>query len=471
MTPVVLPALAQDPAPASSTLRAAGIALALAFAGVLFAAVARVPFLSEDYTVLAASAAMTVRDCFDITRPPLRPLHDLFFLALERSGLAPWQARLPGFALYLFTAALVWRLAALVGCSPPRRLAAMALFLAFPAAVSVTWVAAVSTLGKTTFMLLALCALLAQLRQPSAARGACAVAAFVIALGWHQASVALTGVLAAVVLGAPAVRRRAARDPWMWAVALLGVGYVVLLVCLSPEQRHHGIKQVGAVLANVPRAMLAFAPEPARLLAIAGLRGMHGIAGFVAAGLLLGVVCLVGLWAWRRAHGVLRGLLVGVVFDLMLPVLVTGFVVRYAGFGSALVAVVLVACARTRLATIAVAALGLSWALAHVREVRDVRAAGAVVDAIVTATEKARASLGAEPTLHIVDPPGLIGPERDVPVFNWGLTAALRRAGLGERYRVVRTVDYVTSSDVEKVPAAVAASLAPRVDWASALPR
>jgi len=450
---------------AGSGPRRLAIALTVAVVGAHYAAVADLPFLSEDYTVLAAAASMDVGACFELSRPPLRPLHDLFFLALQRGDLAPWLARVPGYFMYVLCAALVWRLAAMLGAAPRRQLAALALFLAYPAAVSLSWVAAVSTLGRTTFLLLALCALLTHLRQPRATTGATAVASFVLALAWHQAALAFAAWALALPACDRSLRRRAWTDPWVWSIALVAIGYAALLAMLSPSERHHGVKQLGAILANVPRAALAFAPEQARWIAIDGLRGKLDLFGVAFAVALLGATLWAAAWVWRHTQTLARALLICVGCDFILPVLVTGFVMRYAGLGSALVAVVLATCARTRVAIGAISLLGLTWALAHARELRDVRTAGATVDAIVHATDVARQAAGPDALLHIIDPPGFIGRERDVPVFNWGLTQALRRSGLGERYWVVRTVDYVTSSDIEKVTPAAAAALTPSVDW------
>ena len=46
-----------------------------------------------------------------------------------------------------------------------------------------------------------------------------------------------------------------------------------------------------------------------------------------------------------------------------------------------------------------------------------------------------------------------------MPLWNWGLERALARRGVAGPIRCVRTVDYLTRTDVERIDAAAAARL------------
>ena len=145
----------------------------------------------------------------------------------------------------------------------------------------------------------------------------------------------------------------------------------------------------------------------------------------------------------------------------MPPVLTAGFVVRYAYFAAPLVAIALLLAAKpNRRWAIGLSLLGVAWLYDHAVDTAEVRLGGQLGLDVVAAAKAVRSEVGPEVQVALLDPPGEVGAERDVPVFNWGLPRALVRNGIAGPWQFVRTRSYVTTSDVELVDAAQLARLA-----------
>jgi len=447
--------------PASRRLRSLGVA-AFVLLHVLHVAggLARLPFLSEDWNHLEVAASeRSVADALDPAREPLRPLQHLFFHTLARSVAPdPGRARIPALLLFLGSCALVFALAR--GLGAPRRgaFAAAALFALFPCVEAYAWVAAISGPLRVFFLLAALTAFVSRERRPTRAKGATLVAATIGALLAHESAVLLPLLcLSWVVAGAEGLRDARARvaalirDPWFAASAALALIWAAY-VALRPE-RHHALRGLEGLPANVVKAAFALFPEIVRVVAVAGFRGSGGTPGFVCAGILfLGVAALVVLLLVRGSRST-RFVVLAVLADAALPVLSTGYVQRYALLSGALAACAIgTAFGRrpTHLGFAAIVLLALAWSTDARGDLEDhVRAAGA--QSIVL--ESARSARDAAPgrPIALVDLPDLVGTERELPLFNWGLRQWFAHERLEGPWLFWRTRAYRTSTDVELV--------------------
>jgi hypothetical protein len=306
-------------------------------------------------------------------------------------------------------------------------------------------------------------------RRGNARAGWWLCAAFLVGLGFHQSTI-LAPLMAALGLWflAPGnARQRLStvlahlRAPAAWCLIALALGYVVYLQGFH-ERSYHRLVQPGAVLANVAKASLALAPEDLRVPLLEALRdgrlGPTAVAGAV-------IVVLWGLlaWAWWRATPAIRWLLLLIPLDLLLPVLTTGFVTRYAYLAAGLSAVaVALACAgvapggagRTRWAW--ALALLLVWGRDQWIDVAELRDAGRLTDRLLEQADAARTALPPERTLVLIDSPDHAGRERDLPVFNWGLHIALARRGVTLPCLLLRVTPCWTSSDHQAISEAQA---------------
>jgi len=462
-------------APARSGVTALTCAtlLALLGAALLYAPVARLPFFSESYTGLALAGGFDgIADAFDPELVPERPLqHAYFYLLLVCGADRPEVARLVTYGLHLLSCLLVWRLARQLGTSHPTALLPPALFLCFPSVKGLAWVAAVSGPGRALCLLAGLSCLLDHLRRPRLATGVGLFLAQLVGLGFHQSALVLAPLcvlfVAATVRaggGGPRAIARRLGHGWILAALALAVAYGVYVGFLRPR-RYHGMVQAGAILANGVKASLALVPEWLRHPAVEGLRGHQGQLGFVQGGALVvaaGLAYLAGLW---RGTGAQRALLSGIALDLTLPVLTTGFVLRYAYLSSALLALALgLAVERARgsrrsLTLALTVLLGLLWARDHVVDIAEQREAGRAVEMVLEAAARARQAAGPGVEIALVDAPDMWGLEDDIPVFNWGLAIALERRGVCGPWRLLRVDPCWTSSDHEEVDAAVVEGL------------
>ena len=435
-----------------SARRAAWVAI-LGWVAVQYLLVGGLPLFSEDYSHGARVAALDgVWQCFSHEITPPRPfLHLLLYAGIHWWEQNPWLLRLPGFACEVLAILGLARLVAAGGGTQVQALGAAALFAAFPVLKGVFWPAAIGGPGRVAFSLWALAWFATRKRSWWA--GPASVACLALALLCHQSAVLIVPMLGLWIV---LVERdwRALADRWLCAHAVVAAGFT--LWAASVPDVHSGVVAGGAVAANVVKAACALLPEDLRFLIVEGFRRQHGAAGFVLAALLFSAHALVLLMAFWRGRALVRFVLLAGALDLLLPILKTGFSLRYASFAAALACTVLVRAGRARWLVLL---LGACWLFDSMRALHDVRAAGAEISRILQVTATAARSVAPDRLLVLANPPGMWGRERDLPVCNWGLGEALRREGVTRRVRLVRTIDYLTTSDVERVPAAALAEL------------
>ncbi|MFO1012068.1 MAG: hypothetical protein U1F29_18565, partial [Planctomycetota bacterium] len=368
----------------------ARLVLALAVVVLAWTGVKDAPFLSEDWTHLAeARGDAGWWSAFDLAREPLRPLQHLVFHVLASSGAPdPVSARALSFAMHVAACALVFFLAlellrGVAKDDAERTRAASGAALLFALAPNVkglAWTAAISTPARAVFLLAALLAFARALRTGSRGARAAFVACFLLALLAHESAIVLPALCVAWAVCAPspsstpstpstgstrAAKRstpparaadelapaaglRAAFDravaalkrPELALVVLAALLYVVYSAFLRPE-RHHGLKSLDSLPANVVKASLALVPELVRANVVEFLRAHPGAGGLAGAGLLFAVLGALAAWILVRGNALARFALVAVALDLVLPVLSTGFTQRYAYFGSACAALAL----------------------------------------------------------------------------------------------------------------------------------
>lgn len=423
------------------------------------------PFLSEDWTHLAAARADAGwTSAFDLAREPLRPLQHLFFHVLARFDHPdPAAARAVSFGLHALACALVFALAIELRTGARAASAAALLFALAPSVKGLAWSASISTPGRAVFVLAGLWCFARALRTGSKPAGAGLLACFLLALGFHESAIvlpvlcvawaALAGERAAPVRDRAKAALTALRMPELATLCIATLAYVTYLALLRPE-RHHGLKSLAALPANAVKASLALFPEVVRANTVELLRAHPG-----AVGLAAGVVLLLalGALAWcvlARGDRIARFAVLAVAIDLLLPTIGAGFVQRYAYLGMAFAALALGAwAARTdRVPSLLfVIVVGCAWASDGLNDAREYADAGKRATRIVEAACALRARTPETVVVAIVDPPDVLGSERDVPVFNWGLAQALERAGCDRGFVLWRTRPYATSTDVELV--------------------
>lgn len=437
------------------------VALAIAAFVVTFVRVGGTPFTSEDWTQIADNGRIgSFLGAIDPSREPLRPFQHAFLWCVAHAGLdpagdvLPWLAHAVGFALHATAALLLYRLARLAGLAATPAAVAVALFVAFPNVKSLAWTAAVGNPARVCFELGAFVAFARHVRAPSWRTGLAGIVLHVLATSGHESAMLFPALLVAWILCVEgetlragfARAWRAARDPWVLLLVATCAAHVVHLA--TRAQRHHRVKSLDALPANVVKAATSLLPEFARDGIVDGFRG--GGVGFVLAGLAFALlVAGVLLVAWRSRFG--RFVLAVVACELGLAILGAGFVQRYAYLSSAFVALGLAAWSarggRVRVAL--VLAVGVAWAHDAWVDARDLRAVRGLRDAVVARVVAAQGPERAPVVL--VDPPDMIGAERDVPLFNWGLEIQLRALGVGGELVLTRTRAFATSSDVERV--------------------
>lgn len=461
------------------------LALVCAWIAFEFAVSARAPFLSEDWTHLAEARELpTLFSALDPRLEPLRPLQHAFFWVLAHCGADPAGAGLPlvahvfGFALHAAACACVYWLARAAGARDAGALVALALFAAFPNVKSVAWSAAIGNPGRVCFELAALLAFVRHLRAPSAKYGVSALALFGIALAWHESAMEFVAILALWIAFVEAdsirggIRRviAAARDPWIRVLIAITVAYVVALALRAG--RHHQVKSLDALPANVAKASTALLPESVRTLVLDGFRGVEGSSAPLAYGALatLALVTLILALRSQRARFVAAACAV----DMGLPVLGAGFEQRYAYFASALVAIALgtwIARSGGGLRMTAVLALVAWWGHDAYVDARDFRDLSRSVPELVTELRTLREREGSNTVIALVDPPDMVGAERDIPVFNWGFDFMLASNHVAgpwlywrtHAFRTSTNVEFVEQADIERARAAGTPKLFPCV--------
>jgi len=440
--------------------------------GALCIALLDVPFLSEDFTHLAAAERHgSWLSAFDLTREPLRPgQHLLFAFGAALDDPAPGLLRSVSLALHLACCVLVFLVARQVGLGSGAAAGAALLFALFPNIKGIAWSAAISTPGRSAFVLAGFLAFLRWRASASRVAGVASVAALLLALCFHESGFVLPAVCAAWCLcaGQGGLRARIAalwaeaRRPVLALQIALAASYVVYLAFLRPE-RHHGLKSLSSLPANLVKAASSTWPELARVPLVEGLRGADGTLAAVVAGLVLAGFCL---WAARVVwsdSALARFAVLAVALDLALPALGAGFNQRYAYLSSAWIALALAgwaaASARGR---VVACVLGGAWAFDSLVDLGEYRAAGTHARRFVEQACAERARLDPARTLLLVDPVDVWGRERDIPVFNWGLPEALERAGCAGAWRFGRRGPYRTGTHVELVEQAELAREAER---------
>jgi hypothetical protein len=313
-------------------------------------ALARVPFLSEDWTWIARFAATPrLSGALDPAIEPFRPLQHLWLWTLAHGGLdpagsLPGLARIPPLLLVLGACVAVVALARRAGLASRATILALFLFAAFPCAKIVVWPAAIGSPGRVACELAALAFLVRRARGGPAWSGAAGLAAFAAAIGFHESAILLPVLILAWLacvgvdaLGAGLARVRSAlRDPFVAAAVAMAVAHALHLFFLRPE-RVHVAKDLAALPANVAKAALSLAPEFVRAIGIDGLRGEHGVLGFALG--VAAVALATGVWGMAlRRGGLARFAAVAVALDLGLAVLGTWFAQRYACLSAAFVA-------------------------------------------------------------------------------------------------------------------------------------
>jgi len=433
----------------------------------LYASTAALPFFSEDLSIQGRVAAYdSVWRIFDPAQIPFRPLqHGYFCLLVALGPVEPWLARVPGFALYFLSALLVADLARQLGCSRRGTWIALIAYLCFPSIKGIVWVAAINAPGRVTCILTGLCLFVRHLERPSARTGIGLLVAQLLALGFHQAGVVL---LPACLLigwargGAPVFRGWASLvrrlcQPWLVASFGLAFGYGLAMSFLWSQR--YPQSHPAAVLANLARASLALAPEALRYPAIEGLRQHWGTRGLVFGLAAVACALLVYLVAMLRASALARALLLAAGLDLLLPAVSVGFVVRYGQLAAALCACAAgLACDRAaarpraaRALTAGIAILLAGWAYDTAFDVGEYRHAGAVMRRVLGQAAEARARLGPEPSIALVDLPKRWGRERDIALFDWGTRRALALRGAPGPWEILHTKPVASSTEANLI--------------------
>jgi hypothetical protein len=425
----------------------------------LWIVVAPVPFLSEDWTQMDQLGRVgTLAGALDPAREPLRPLQHAFLWVLAHCGVDPAGAALPAaaraiaFLLHGVACWAVWRIGRRAGIGPFAPILALILFAVFPNVKMLAWPAAISSPGRTAFELVALLFLVRRVQEGRARDGWIGLAAFAIALGFHETAMLLPAILLAWIacVGAPTLangtRRALAslRDPFVLATCAIGAAHLAHLLWFRPE-RVHTAKDMAALPANVVKAVLSLAPEIVRDVGVEGFRGHRGSLGFVAACVAIGFVAVVAGMLLRRG-GLARFAVIAVAIDLGLAVMGAGFVQRYACLASAFAALGLADWATTsanRPARFALALVGVLWFTDSFIDAMEIRAAGAAAESLAVQVRE----LDGDGPLAIVGVPGLIGAEADVPYFNWGGALFLGAYGVTRPLELLRERSFLTNSD------------------------
>ncbi|MBP8299061.1 MAG: hypothetical protein KA020_01750 [Planctomycetes bacterium] len=421
---------------------------------VLYWLTAFYPPQSEDWVHLEIIASRpSWLGAFNLQDSHSRPLWFVSLWSMLPTGLERAELiRIPLYAMHALIGGLVGVLAQSLGASRDRALFAVLLFLCFPAVKGLSWIVAISTPEHVLLMMLALVIAAAHVKRPRAATGIALVVTQVLAVGAHSAACLLPGCVAMLAIGVSPLRLRVLLDRWLLLHFAVGAGLILLLASLPATERYHTLRSFEAIFANGSRALLSLMPELVRYPAIQGLRGAYGGLGLLFGLVTCGAVAALFVWLLWRSNAVGRALLLAAVIDLVPPVLTAGFVVRYAYFPAALVAVALLLQAKpTRSWIVALGVLGAAWIGDHVVDIAEVRRGGQLGVAVVEAARAVRAEVGPGVEVALVDAPGEVGAERDVPVFNWGLAVALRRNGVDGPWRLLRTERYITNSDVALV--------------------
>lgn len=433
--------------------RSTFLALVVLVCAAIYAAIAGLPFFSEDYTqLLEKSRLPNLWAAIDLSLDPLRPFQHLSYYLLGRCAEPdPCWLRALAVLLHGGSVLLVARLARALGAAERESYAAAVLFLVFPCVKVLVWGAAISNPLRVFFVLGALVAFAERRR---AALAVC----FTLALLSYECAIVLP-VLFALLAFARGERERFA-EKGFWGYAIATLGYIVY-VCARP-QRHDTLKPLDSIPANLVKAALGVAPEPLREACIEAFRG-HGGALLVVLGCAL-FLAWIGLFAialWRGGPA-LRFVVLAIAADLVLPVIGAGFTQRYAYLPGAFAAIGLVLASRSwkpRVRQAVLAAAFLAWSYDTLRDVLDYHAAARLQQRIFAELAEERAAVGPEQPVAVLELPDMAGKEHDLPLFNWGAEEAVRRAAIPGPWVFWRTRRYATGSDIPELPAGHLATL------------
>jgi hypothetical protein len=413
------------------------LVLVVLVCGALYAAIAGLPFFSEDFTQLVEKSRLAnVWQAVDLHLDPLRPWQHLAYYVLGRSP-EPDPAWLRALAVLLHAGSvlLVARLARGLGAGEREARLAAALFLVFPVAKALVWGAAISNPLRVFFVLGALVAFAER-------RALLLCACFALALASYECALVLP-VLFFLLAWARGARARIC-EPAVGACTLFTAAYVVYLAFLRP-QRYDGLKSLDSIPANVVNAALGVAPEPLRTFCIEAFRG-HGSALLIALGIGLFLLWIaIGAWALVRGGPALRFVVLASA----------GFVQRYACLAGAFTAIGVALASRAwkpRVRVALIAAVFLLWSYDTLRDCVEYRGAGALQQRILEQLRAERASAGPSTRIAVIDLPDMAGSEHDLPLFNWGAEECLRRAAIPGPWSFWRTRAYATGSDVKLLP-------------------
>ncbi|MBK7644845.1 MAG: hypothetical protein IPJ19_17690 [Planctomycetes bacterium] len=420
--------------------------LLLAVCVALYAAIAGLPFYSEDFTQLQEKARIaSVWQSLDLTLDPLRPAQHLaYYLLSHCADPDPAWLRALAVLLHAGSVLLVVRLGRALGLEEGAARIAGVLFLIFPCVKVVTWGAAISNPLRVFFMLGALVAFAER-------RTWLFWGAYFLAFFSYESSLSLPLLIALLAWALREPERLRTRS----FAACVGVtlGYV-LFVVLRP-QRYDTLKPLDSIPANVVKALLAIAPESVRIPCIEGMRGQGGALAIGLGIALFATWCALPIWALMRGDRGVRFVVIAIAADFILPIIGAGFVPRYGYLAGGLASIGLVLATRnerTLVRRLVLCIWMFAWGHDSLVDLREYRAAGTLQQQVLAQLRAERASAGPGQIIATIDLPDMAGSERDLPLFNWGLEECLRRAGIPGPWVFWRTRAFATGTDVSPLP-------------------
>lgn len=427
-----------------------------------------ITFLADDHEFLAIADGMqSPWQAFERGHTSPKPLHHLiFWWGAHCTGPDANWMRVPALLAEALALGFVFRIARQAGASTGGAALATLLYATFATTRSMLWPVAISGFARVSFALAALSFWIdAWEKRHSVVATALAVLATLLAMAAHQSGALTPGffVLWALLVGGgtlgPALLRglRALFHPGVLGAIAVVLTYVVWASGTADQYR--GFREIGAIAANTLRAVVALAPDELRIAAVAAARGKaDGTVRFV--GWFVIAACGI-LWGWRlqRGSGVWRFAILAGFCDIALAVVTAGWSQRYCYLAAALFAIAFGVswsqatgpALRTLLTGLAIV-LGFAWARESLRVAAEQRDASAVATLILERIEGTARTLAPDAQLVVVDAPDVWGLEQDQPLFNWGLEPALRRRGVTQPLRQVRTTAARTSTAASVVP-------------------
>jgi hypothetical protein len=433
-----------------ATIVFAGAAVAM-----LYAALGKLPLISDDYSVMnfASERFHEVTDALDPRIFPHRPLQMLHAYGFSRSlPPDPRWARIPAHLLHFGVAVLLLFLPRLFGGDLRSGTAATVLFLAFPNARNLMWCSTMSEIGRAFAILAGLLLFGWWRRRRRILTGAGTILAFIVALGFKQNGLVLAILMWLWVFlehfrdgGSWHNVVREVRDPVLVATSILAAANVLMLAT-DLYSAYHGMQSRGTIPVSLVKASVCCWPQPVREIALDGLRGNYGLAGqIMGAGWTAGTVLLLVFWGIRSGLAT-RLLLLGAGLDVGVYSSVGGFTPRYFYLSSTFVCCALgLLVAGTQGSSgpkkwrfAALILIFLAWAGDHVLEVIDLRSIGTQIETLLDQAVAERQRITPGKRVTIIDPPLSGGRGRDVAIFDWGFLEALKFRGFPDGWELVR---------------------------------